>query len=103
MSKSKRTPRQYDAEFKARAVKLYQASEKSYKVLAKELGIPAATLSTWVHTTKHSSPKATKQANGTPEDVQDLRCLKRELAVVKEERDILKKALAIFSLDAPKR
>jgi transposase-like protein len=42
---SNRKVRTYDKEFKLNAVKLYQASDRSYKQIADELGIPQATLS----------------------------------------------------------
>ena len=96
--------RKYDAEFKQRAVKLYRSSEKSYTELGTELGIPPATLSTWIHNTKKIAQQPSVGQNDKGGDFsQELRHLKRELSVLKEERDILKKALAIFSIDAPKR
>ncbi len=99
MSKSKRKIRKYDQEFKDRAVKLYYSSDKSYRELGKELGIPAATLSTWVHTSKQSPPKSSKTTPCDDDITKELLKLKRKLAITKEERDILKKALAIFSTD----
>jgi len=45
---SQRKLRTYDKEFKLNAVKLYQASDRSYKQVADELGIPQATLVGWV-------------------------------------------------------
>ena len=109
MSESKRKSRQYDAEFKQRAIKLYFSSEKSYTELGAELGIPAPTLSTWIHNAKHSYQKNPKSLSSKPNESsevdlsKELIRLKREMSVVKEERDILKKALAIFSTDNPKR
>ncbi len=99
MSKTKRKVRKYDKEFKERAVKLYHSSDKSYEELGVELGIPPATLSTWVHTSKQLSAKSNQKSSNDIDTSKELQRLKRDLAVTKEERDILKKALAIFSGD----
>lgn len=101
---SKKHHRRYDIEFKARAIKLYYHSEKSYKQLSEELGIPEATLASWVLKDKQKQP-ASNPKSTQAEDVdfnKELMKLKRELADIKEERDILKKALAIFSTDDQK-
>jgi len=103
MSQSKRITRHYDAEFKRRAVTLYHTSEKSYADLGKELGIPSATLSTWVYNAKQENSKASGNQNtdNAQNLSKELLQLKREMKILKEERDILKKALAIFSTDGP--
>ena len=105
MSTSKRKTRRYDDEFKQRAVNLYHSSEKSYTDLGKELGIPSATLSTWVYHDKQASPKKySKQSNHDDcKASKEFLQLKRVMSILKEERDILKKALAIFSTDNPNR
>jgi transposase len=73
--------------------------------VSKELGIPTGVLGRW---TKELS-KRVAAANGrdafpgngklTSQD-EELRRLKRELAVVKEERDFLKKATAFFAKES---
>lgn len=90
--------RRYDEEFKHNAVKLYYASGKSYSVLSNELGIPSATLVGWVHSSKYKPGAITSEKTALPPELEELRRLRKELAIVKEERDILKKAVAIFSL-----
>ena len=49
---SNKRVRTYDKEFKLNAVRLYLTSGKSYPEVSGELGIPAGTLATWVHTHK---------------------------------------------------
>lgn len=104
MSKSRQV-RKYDHEFKQRAVQLYRTNEKSYEKISEELGIPTATLVGWVRNPRYADfSTASGQLNVQNNDLlQQFKSLKREFSIVQEERDILKKALAIFSVGVPKR
>jgi len=88
--------KKYDSEFKASAVELVQRG-KRIKEVAQDLGITASLLSRWrreyLRDQEHAFPG---HGNLKPED-QLVRDLKRQLRDVTEERDILKKALAVFS------
>lgn len=95
---SQRSVRHYDEDFKRRAVNLYKTSNKSYQVLASELGIPMSTLVGWIRHSERIISNVT-HAELEPDLLKDIKAVRRELAVVKEERDILKKALAIFSIN----
>jgi len=89
--------RQYDREFKLNSIKLYRESGKSLVELASDLGIPMSTLAQWVKQFKeHGSDSFPGSGSLKPCD-EELYRLKKELADVKQERDILKKAVAIFS------
>ncbi len=91
------TPRVYDKEFKLNAVKLYLSNELSYIQISEELGVPTSTLSGWVK--KHQKDGAEAfpgKGYLKPTDAEVAR-LHKELSIVREERDILKKALGIFS------
>jgi transposase len=101
MSKNNRQIRQYDEEFKRRAVQLYRSNSKSYITLSEELGIPVSTLVGWVQNCRYANPE-TSSAPENSDVIKEFKLLKKELAIIKEERDILKKALAIFSVDVPK-
>ena len=93
MEKSKK---QYTKEFKEEALRLLGTSGKSARELEVDLGIGTGNLSRW----KRESSQANLIAfpgNGNPRD-EELFRLKKELALVKEERDILKKVVAIFSV-----
>ncbi len=89
--------RKYDREFKLNAAKLYQEGGKSLNQLAEDLGIPMTTLATWVKQFKENGD-GSFFGSGTPMPRnEELYRLRKELADVKQERDILKKAVAIIS------
>lgn len=87
--------RVYDEEFKLNAIRLYLDSGDSYKTVAKKLDIPHRTLGTWVENYRRNNDFSKDNLKLSD---QDILALKRELQIVKEERDILKKALGVFSL-----
>ena len=89
--------RNYDNEFKLNAVKLYLSRGGSYSQVSKELGIPSATLVGWVHSHRKNGTKAFPGKGHLHPENAELVKLQRELARTREERDILKKALGIFS------
>ena len=85
----------FSDEFKRDAVA--QITERGYPVaeVSQRLGVSQHSLYEW-------RKKFSKPAAGSGEDDQaaEIRRLKRELAHVTEERDILKKAAAYFAKDA---
>ena len=89
--------RKYDREFKLEAVRLVTEGGRGVLEVARDLGIHENLLYNWrrryLDDTVHAFPG---KGHLKPAD-EELRSLKKELADVKEERDILKKALAIFS------
>jgi transposase len=89
--------RRYDREFKLEAVRLVTQGGRSVVEVAKDLGIHENLLYNWrrkyLDDRVHSFPG---KGHLKPAE-EELRRLKKELTDVKEERDILKKALAIFS------
>lgn len=89
--------RQYDREFKLNAVKLYLESGKSLIKLASDLGIPIATLGAWVKQFKEHGLESFPGSGVLKPGDEELYRLRKELADVKQERDILKKVVAIFS------
>jgi len=94
---SQRKVRKYDKEFKLNAVKLHLSGGRSYNQINQELGIPVATLAGWVATYKADGAESFPgKGHLKPVNAAEAQ-LRRELAIVKEERDILKKALGIFS------
>lgn len=97
-SPKKRPKIDYTTEFKERAVSLVLKTDKSTAQVARDLGVTGSTLYSWVNSMKVSSV----QENGTTNEqlFDELKRLKKELADVKEQRDILKKATAYFAKDA---
>lgn len=94
---SKRNTRVYDSEFTHNAVNLYNEGGKSHKELAEDLGIPPS-LAGWVQEREKSGDNAfPKKGYQKPDDAR-MKFLERENERLKHERDILKNALAIFSL-----
>jgi len=92
----KKTGRYYDQEFKREAVRLTYEPGRTIVGVARSLGIHENTLSIWrQQLAQPSDSGATEAGQGTSEE--ELRRLRRELAQVTQERDILKKALAYFS------
>jgi len=84
----------YTSEFKESAVKLAIESDQSIVQTAKDLGVNPNTLHTWI--SKYSKPKAAIER--TDEHIYDeIKRLKKELAKVTQERDLLKKATAYFA------
>ena len=89
--------RTYDKDFKINAVSLYKSSGHSLKTIAEELGLSTSTLSHWVQEYKKEGGQSFPGKGQVRSSEEELRDLRRELLHVRQERDILKKALAIFS------
>lgn len=85
----------YDKAFKFQSVQVYLSNDKSLEKIASDLGVSRASLGKWVRDYQEKGEKSFP-GRGHRSD-QELRALKRELHLVKQERDILKKAIAIFS------
>lgn len=92
--------RKFDREFKQEAVRLVAEQGKSVAEVARDLGICETVLHRWKKQSEedpdHAFPGKGRQK---PQD-EELRRLKKEVADLRIERDILKKALAIFSRGA---
>jgi transposase len=89
--------RQYDKEFKKNAVNLYLKANRSYEEVGSELGIPGSTLASWVNQQKKNGEESFPGKGYLKQSDEELMQLRKELQIVREERDILKKALGIFS------
>jgi transposase len=88
----------YDKEFRMAAVRLAVTTDKPIKEVAEELGVSDTAIRNWV--TLYG--KGAEEGSGfTPEEHEELVKLRRDLKRVTEERDILKKALGIFSKELP--
>ena len=95
LAKEKRP--KYDRQFKLEAVRLSYERGRSVSGLARNLGFSANVLHRWRKQLANGGETAFPgKGHMTPEQ-EELRRLRRELADVTEERNILKKALAVFS------
>jgi len=91
MSKNKN--KRYTKEFKLDAVKLSLSSDKSTAEIARDLGINSNSLYNWI--AKYRGQILENTSNMSP--TQELAALKKEIAQLKQEREILKKAAAYFA------
>jgi len=89
--------RQYDREFKLEAVRLSYEAGRSVAGVARDLGISENTLHVWRAKLKSEGSGAFPGKGHQSAEQEELRRLRRQLSEVTEERDILKKALAVFS------
>jgi len=97
MSKKKR--KTYSREFKVEAVRLI--TEKGYSIAeaSRNLGVEYSVLRRWKQQLSRDPDNAFPGKGKLKAPDEEMRRLKRELDRVKEERDILKKALAYFAED----
>jgi transposase len=85
----------YPREFREEAVRLVRSSGRPIAQIARELGIAHGTLSAWV---KQAELDAGLRSDGlVTAEREELRRLRREVRILREEREILKKAAAFFA------
>jgi len=91
----KRTRRSFTAEYKTGAVRLVLDEGKTVAAVARELGVTESSLRDWV---EQSRADRTKGKTGlTTAEREELVRLRKELRIVQEKREILKKAAAFFA------
>ena len=90
----------YPKEFKVEAVRRLSLGDKPASMLALELGVKRTLLYRWRDQISKNGESAFSGA-GRPKDDQlsELARLKKENAILREEREILKKAAAYFARD----
>lgn len=93
MPKGQRT---FTREFKVEAVQLVQSSKKSQVQIAKDLGIADSTLHHWCKQFGKLGEQAFPGSGHQTPQEEEIRQLKQENEVLRQERDILKKAIGIF-------
>lgn len=92
-----RRRRRFNREFKIEAVRLL--AERGHRVaeVARDLELRPDMLRRWQQEFEEDQRQAFPGQGHLKADEEEMRRLRRELERVREERDILKKALAIFS------
>jgi len=89
----------YDKEFKLEAVRLAMEPANTASKIERDLGIGQGIISRWKRQFKEDGEQAFPGKGHLKPDDQFVRKLKRDNERLRRERDILKKALAIFSKD----
>ena len=89
--------RQYEKEFKREAVRLVVEGKRRAAEVARDLGIGANMLHRWKRELGEDQEGAFPGKGKMNGEEEEMRRVKKELEEVREERDILKKALGVFS------
>jgi len=92
--------RVFTKEFKLEAVRLLEKSGRRVTEIARELGVRPQQLYKWQSELRAKADRAFPGAGQHPEMVDELTRLRRENERLKEERDILKKAMAFFAKES---
>ena len=87
----------YDKEFKLSAVKMILDGEMSISRVSRDLGVNQNSLHNWKKAYLEDQQNAFPGKGRMKPEEEELRKLKKELSIVKMERDILKKAIAFFA------
>src|SRR6266851_497520 len=91
----RRARRQFTDEFMAGAVRLVLDEGKTIGAVSRDLDLTPSSLANWV---RHAQADRTKGRTGlTTEERAELAGLRKEIRIVQEEREILKKAAAFFA------
>src|SRR5712691_3417544 len=90
----------YTREFKVEAVQLVKSSGKPMSQVARELGISDSALYHWSKQLADQGEQAFPGSGHQTAQEEELRRLKRELDITRQERDILKKVVSIFSRES---
>ena len=87
--------RRFTKEFREEAVRLAQTSGRTQREIAGDLGIGLSTLVRWIGRSRDE--RAVDPAVSESEVTAELKRLRRENEILRQERDILKKATAFFA------
>lgn len=88
----KKHGKRYDEDFKKMIVELYSSKQKTVSQLEREYGISKPTIYAWIK--KYSEINISNEESITNNDINEMR---KEMAQLKEENEILKKAITIFA------
>ncbi len=92
----------YPAEFRSQAVELVRTSGKSILEVARELGISGEGLGPWVRQAEADAGRG-RPGDLTTDEKAELQRLRRENKVLREEREIPKRAAAFFAEESETR
>ena len=87
-------------EFRREAVRLVRRGDRSVPELARDLGVSQQSLRNW---SRQVDVDEGRKEGLASDEREELRRLRREVRVLAEEREILKKAAAFFAKDSETR
>lgn len=91
-------PSKYPEEFRRDAVALVRSSPgRTLREIGRELGVNHETLRGWVKAAKRAEPGAAGAGEMTADEREELRRLRKKVAELELEKDILRKAAAYFA------
>jgi transposase len=88
--------KRFTKEFEVEAVRLALTSGRTRRSIATDLGVGLSTLTRWIGRSRDSQP-APPDSLQQPDLAAELKRLRRENEVLRQERDILKRATAFFA------
>jgi transposase len=95
MSESRK---KFDQEFKSSAVRIVEESGRPIAQIARDLGVNEGTLGNWV-----AKARAANDPGGlTPDEREELKALRAEVATLRMERDVLKRSVVLWVKEATK-
>ena len=95
-----RKRRSYTDEFKQEAVRLVQEHGLSYAQASRDLGVCKSVIRAWVRKAEAGELGGSTSAVSPDAVHEENRRLRREVALLREEREILKKAAAFFASES---
>jgi transposase len=90
------TRRRFSAEFKRDAVELVRTTGKPIAEIARDLGVGESSLGYWVTRDRKLRGEHLDQAPMTDDDREELKRLRKRVAELEMEREILKRATAFW-------
>jgi transposase len=90
----RRQRRSFSPEYKAEVVELIRSSGRSIAAVCRDMGLAETAVRKWVARADADSGRSNGMTSAERREIAELR---RELRVVREERDILKRATAFFA------
>jgi transposase len=92
----RRQRRSFTAKFKAEVIALVRQGERSLPAICREMDLSETAVRRWV---AQAAVDAGDRDGLTTEEREELRRLRRENRVLREERDILKRAATFFAME----